>query len=149
METGVCEPLNGVIRAIFKFGNIIMVGVELEDVIPCVPLNLTDGSFSGHRFFHCQEGKALFVEAECCHKDNRFSDDFIVESKVFGHAESPVVTENIPPISKLTKNWFLCSGNSEKLMKMSEEIVVAQSENGYVISEDIFLGQFVWIKTLA
>lgn len=81
-----------------------MVGVELEDFIAYVPLNLTDGTFSGHRFFECQNGKALFIEAECCHKDNRFSDDFVVESKVFGHTESPVVTENIPPISKLKIN---------------------------------------------
>lgn len=81
-----------------------MVGVELEDFIPYVPLNLTDGTFSGHRFFECQNGKALFIEADCCHKDNRFSDDFVVENKVFGHPESPVVTENIPPISKW--KWF-------------------------------------------
>lgn len=77
-----------------------MVGVELEDFVPYVPLNLTDGTFSGHRFFHCQNGKALFIEAECCHKDNRFSDDFVAENKVFGHPESPIVTDIIAPISK-------------------------------------------------
>lgn len=98
--TGTCDPVNGVIRAIFKIGSIVMVGVEVEDFIPCVPLNLTDGTFSGHSFFQCQEGKALFIEADCCHKDNRFADDYATETKVFGHPESPVVTEVIPPISK-------------------------------------------------
>lgn len=97
--TGSCDPLNGVIRAIFKIGSIVMVGVELEDFVPFVPLNLTDGTFSGHRFFTCQNGKALFIAAECCHKDNRFADDFVAENKVFGHPESPMVTDIIPPMS--------------------------------------------------
>lgn len=104
--TGTCDPLNGVIRAIFKIGSIVMVGVELEDFISYVPLNLTDGTFSGHSFFECQNGKALFIEAECCHKDNRFSDDFVVENKIFGHPESPVVTEDIPPISEWKHFFF-------------------------------------------
>lgn len=97
---GSCDPLNGVIRAIFQVGSTVMVGVELEDFVSSLPLNLTDGQFSGHRYFHCQNGKALFIEADCCHKDNRFSDDFIVETKAFGHPESPIVTECIPPISE-------------------------------------------------
>ncbi|KAG4067076.1 hypothetical protein HA402_000067 [Bradysia odoriphaga] len=99
VETGTCPPVNGVIRAIFKMGSIIMVGVEIEEFISYAPLNLTDGTFSGHRFFQCQNGKALFIEADCCHKDNRFSDDFVAENKVFGHPESPIVKENVPPLS--------------------------------------------------
>lgn len=97
------------IRAIFKIDSIVMVGVELEDFITHVSLNLTDGTFFGHRFFQCPNGKALFIEAECCHKDNRFSDDFVVENKVFGYPETPVVTEDIPPISKCMKKRLLVS----------------------------------------
>lgn len=99
VETGTCAPINGVIRAIFRMGQTIMVGVEIEDFISYVPLTLTDGTYSGHRFFKCQNGKALFTEADHCHKDNRFSDDFVAENKVFGHPESPVVTDRIAPLS--------------------------------------------------
>lgn len=53
VEKVLYDPLNGVIRAIFKFGSTVMVGVELEEFLPNSPLNLTDGTFSGHRFFHC------------------------------------------------------------------------------------------------
>ncbi|KAG4076727.1 hypothetical protein HA402_002014 [Bradysia odoriphaga] len=99
VETGTCPPLNGVIRAIFKMGSIIMVGVEIEEFTSHALLNLTDGTFSGHRFFQCQNGKALFIEAKCCHKDTRFSDDFASENKVFGYPESQIVKENVPPLS--------------------------------------------------
>ncbi|KAJ6647503.1 Ubiquitin carboxyl-terminal hydrolase CYLD, partial [Pseudolycoriella hygida] len=93
------DPLNGVIRVIFQNDSVVMVGVELEDAVPYFPLNLTDGLYSGRRFFHCPTGRALFVDARCVRQDIRFSDDVLVEKKVFGHPESPIVREVTPPIS--------------------------------------------------
>lgn len=116
VETGTQEPVNGVIRAIFKIGSIVMVGVEIDDSINCTPLTLTNGSFSGHQFFDCPSGKALFIEAECCHKDNRFSDDFVMENTKFGHPESPLITESVAPISKVyARTLAFCGLNQKRL----------------------------------
>ncbi|XP_076060786.1 ubiquitin carboxyl-terminal hydrolase CYLD isoform X3 [Oratosquilla oratoria] len=45
-----------------------VAGVEMEDQED----GLSDGTFSGKRYFSCTPGKALFVPLRMCHKDSRF-----------------------------------------------------------------------------
>lgn len=71
------EPFYGVVRWLgVKADNnkFIQVGVELEEELSHLPLNLTDGTWNGERYFKCADGRALFVPLQQCHKDSRFQD---------------------------------------------------------------------------
>lgn len=70
------DPFYGVVRwmGARADSNFIQVGVELEDELLHLPLNLTDGTWNGERYFKCADGRALFVPLEQCHKDSRFQD---------------------------------------------------------------------------
>lgn len=70
------HPLYGVVKwmGVENATNYILVGIELEEEQSHLPLNLTDGTHNGERFFKCAEKRALFVPLEQCHKDSRFQD---------------------------------------------------------------------------
>lgn len=70
------QPLYGVVKwmGVENDTNYILVGIELEEEQFHLPLNLTDGTHNGERFFKCAEKRALFVPLDQCHKDSRFQD---------------------------------------------------------------------------
>lgn len=70
------EPLYGVIRwmGMELQSKFVLVGIELEEELPHLPLTLTDGTHNGERLFRCSGNRALFVPLKQCHKDSRFQD---------------------------------------------------------------------------
>lgn len=70
------QPLYGVVKwmGVENDTNYILVGIELEEEQSHLPLNLTDGTHNGERFFKCADKRALFVPLDQCHKDSRFQD---------------------------------------------------------------------------
>lgn len=72
ISTDIIDPLYGVIRWV---GNDGLAGVELEEDHDHLPLDLTDGTYKGQRFFECAPNRALFVPLSQCQKDSRFQDD--------------------------------------------------------------------------
>lgn len=114
VSTDVSEDLYGVIRWIgYSPGNSgggkgILVGVELEEDQPEMPLTLTDGSYNGIRLFKCPPGRALFIPPTQCTKDRRFQDIERPSTstapdnyKLFGHVDCPIVSGSVPPLSEL------------------------------------------------
>lgn len=99
-----------------------LVGVELENEVFNTPLDVTDGTWRGHRLFRCAETRGVFVAADQCSADKRFGDPaehhapgWTVEDmtgavggvkntddvrKQFGDVECPIVEGIIPPMSE-------------------------------------------------
>lgn len=50
--------------------DVVYAGIELEEE----QQGLTDGTYSGERYFSCPAGRALFVPLNLCRKDSRFQD---------------------------------------------------------------------------
>lgn len=78
------EPLYGVIRWV---GSDDLAGIELEEDHEHLPLDLTDGTHKGSRYFTCTAGRALFVPVKQCQKDSRFQDGpptQVASPKMFG-----------------------------------------------------------------
>lgn len=93
-----------------------MVGVELETEITDSPIDVTDGTYNGHRLFSCQGGKGLFVNSNQCSKDRRFGDcdepstsDAAVHDNawhMFGDIDCPIVTGEVAPLSKKLTGYY-------------------------------------------
>lgn len=104
----------------------ILVGVELEDdeVSPDIPIDLTNGSFMGRRYFKCPQGKGLFIDPKFCSVDRRFDNDLpsIVGAssniyahnssatnktnssngkQLFGQIDCPIIPGRVAPLSNL------------------------------------------------
>lgn len=95
-----------------------MVGVELEDeVSPDLPIDLTNGTFNGRRYFKCAPGKAFFVDPKFCSVDRRFDNDMAVAGtssgnssankaaaqnakQMFGQMDCPIISGRVAPLSK-------------------------------------------------
>ncbi|XP_068211181.1 ubiquitin carboxyl-terminal hydrolase CYLD isoform X1 [Palaemon carinicauda] len=81
-----------------------VAGVEMEDTED----GLSDGTFSGKRYFTCATGKALFVPLRMCHKDSRFLESISSNpraslggrsSRAFGSMDCQPVGGSVPPLS--------------------------------------------------
>ncbi|XP_018326905.1 ubiquitin carboxyl-terminal hydrolase CYLD [Agrilus planipennis] len=102
------EPLYGVIRwmGVDVITKQVLVGVELEEEQTHLPLNLTDGTHNGKRYFKCAENKGMFVWLEQCQKDSRFLDGTPTPSynsdKVFGK-DCPIIEGAIAPLCMPTE----------------------------------------------
>ncbi|XP_045113226.1 ubiquitin carboxyl-terminal hydrolase CYLD-like [Portunus trituberculatus] len=73
-------------------------GVEMEDSED----GLSDGTFSGKRYFSCAPGKALFVLLRMCHKDSRFLESVSSNpraSLAFGSMDCQPVGGSVAPLS--------------------------------------------------
>ncbi|KAK7063093.1 hypothetical protein SK128_004549 [Halocaridina rubra] len=75
-----------------------VAGVEMEDAKD----GISDGTFSGKRYFTCATGKALFVPLRMCHKDSRFLESISSNpraSLAFGSMDCQPVGGSVPPLS--------------------------------------------------
>lgn len=75
-------------------------GVEMEDIED----GLSDGTFSGKRYFSCAPGKALFVPLRMCHKDSRFLESVSSNpraSMAFGSMDCQPVGGSVAPPSSI------------------------------------------------
>ncbi|KAG7167890.1 Ubiquitin carboxyl-terminal hydrolase CYLD-like, partial [Homarus americanus] len=75
-----------------------VAGVEMEDAED----GLSDGTFSGKRYFTCPTGKALFVPLRMCHKDSRFLESISSNpraSLAFGSMDCQPVGGSVAPLS--------------------------------------------------
>ncbi|XP_045582546.1 ubiquitin carboxyl-terminal hydrolase CYLD isoform X2 [Procambarus clarkii] len=75
-----------------------VAGVEMEDAED----GLSDGTFSGKRYFTCPAGKALFVPLRMCHKDSRFLESISSNpraSLAFGSMDCQPVGGSVAPLS--------------------------------------------------
>ncbi|XP_069943847.1 ubiquitin carboxyl-terminal hydrolase CYLD isoform X4 [Cherax quadricarinatus] len=80
-----------------------VAGVEMEDAED----GLSDGTFSGKRYFTCPTGKALFVPLRMCHKDSRFLESISSNpraslersSRAFGSMDCQPVGGSVAPLS--------------------------------------------------
>ncbi|XP_044739895.1 ubiquitin carboxyl-terminal hydrolase CYLD [Chrysoperla carnea] len=124
VNTDVSDPIYGVIRWISPYSPRI-VGVELEEEQSHLPIELTDGTYNGQRYFKCTPGKGLFVPAQQCHVDQRFQDDdnpghhihndlgmkqnndgtlvkdqsnVVMDPTMFGQIDCPVIEGSVPPL---------------------------------------------------
>lgn len=111
VTTDVSDPIYGVIRWISSYTPRI-VGVELEEEQIHLPIDLTDGTYNGHRYFTCTPGKGLFVPMDQCQVDQRFQEfdvkhennlnkqnGFKDSNPKFGQMDCPVIKGNVPPLS--------------------------------------------------
>lgn len=76
----------------------MLVGVELENRMPDIPMDVTDGVFKKTRLFTCQPGRGIFVRPAQVLADSRFADH--VHEQYSGEG-SPVVKGVIAPLSTL------------------------------------------------
>ncbi|KAK4303765.1 hypothetical protein Pmani_024251 [Petrolisthes manimaculis] len=75
-----------------------VAGVEMEDAED----GLSDGTFSGKRYFSCPVGKALFVPLRMCHRDSRFLESITSNpraSLAFGSMDCQPVGGSVAPLS--------------------------------------------------
>ncbi|XP_071091905.1 ubiquitin carboxyl-terminal hydrolase CYLD-like [Haliotis cracherodii] len=95
-------PLYGVIRWVGALPDNPwkqIAGLEMEDETSAG----TDGTFKGHRLFHCGPKRALFVPLYKCHKDKRFhaANRRSTDSTSFGILETPDISGDVSPPSSL------------------------------------------------
>lgn len=74
VNTNVYESLYGVIRwiGIPPYCDKVAVGVELDEPLPEIPIDTTDGFFEETKLFDCGPGRGLFVLPKQCAADRRF-----------------------------------------------------------------------------
>lgn len=97
--TDISDGLFGCIRWIGKPPNhdIFLVGVELEDRIPDLPMDVTDGRYHDVRLFNCEPGRGVFLRKEQIGRDCRFDEPV---QRVYRGGGCPVVKGCISPMSK-------------------------------------------------
>ncbi|XP_063239816.1 ubiquitin carboxyl-terminal hydrolase CYLD [Bacillus rossius redtenbacheri] len=109
------EPRYGVIRWI---GTVPedrkcrkVAGIEMEEEY----VGLTDGTFSGRRYFHCNPKRAMFVGLRQCQKDSRFQDAPPAapdcSPNTFGQIDCPPIKGPVRPISRKGNLEAICGKN--------------------------------------
>lgn len=80
--------------------NVFVIGLELEDRMPDIPMDVTDGKYHDVRLFDCLPGRGIFLHPNQLGYDHRFDE---IEVLNYCGDGSPLITGTVAPISELNK----------------------------------------------